>query len=221
MMKCEIIRDLLPLYCEKLCSEASRQEIQSHVAQCEACRTFLAEMKNEDVPTFPPSPEAETEARVLQGVKKKFSRGRRRAVLLTVAAMLIFSVVLAGATDIQRPVPYRDGLVTVKLATDQVIDLYYHGGNYESFHGFSREVDGRNAVFLYFDRTLRSDVTLPREGHLSIGNTLLTDYETATYQVGREVDAVYYLVGDYLELPTLGQNEFEQAITDAVLLWER
>ena len=34
-MKCEIIRDLLPLYCDGLCSEASKQEIEAHVAQCE------------------------------------------------------------------------------------------------------------------------------------------------------------------------------------------
>ena len=26
-MKCEIIRDLLPMYCDGLCSEASKQEI--------------------------------------------------------------------------------------------------------------------------------------------------------------------------------------------------
>lgn len=32
MMKCEIIRDLLPLYCDGLCSEASKQEIEAHVA---------------------------------------------------------------------------------------------------------------------------------------------------------------------------------------------
>ena len=30
-----------------------------------------------------------------------------------------------------------------------------------------------------------------------------------------------YLVGDYLELPGLAQAEFEQAIADAVLVWER
>lgn len=219
-MKCEIIRDLLPLYCDGLCSEASRQEIEAHVTQCEGCRACLAEMKEE-----PPAPalshESETEARVLQGMKKKFSHKRRRAVLLAVAVMLIFSIVLAGAADVPQPVAYTDGLVTAELAVDEVIDLYYHGGSYDSFHGFSREVDGRTAVFLYFDHTLRSNVMPDREGHLCIGNGLLTDFETATYQVSREVDAVYYLVGDYLELPGLAQAEFEQAIADAVLVWER
>ena len=220
-MKCEIIRDLLPLYCDGLCSETSRQEIEAHVAQCEGCRTCLAEMKGEDAPVSLPDLEQETEVRVLRGVKKKFSHRRRRAVLLTAAIMLIFSIVLVGAADVQQPVPYTDGLVTAELAVDEVIDLYYHGGNYDSFHGFSREVDGRNAVFLYFDRTILSNVTPSGENHLCIGNGLLTDFRTACYQVDREVDAVYYLVGDYVELPGLSQAEFEQAMEDAVLLWER
>ena len=47
MMKCEIIHDLLPLYCDGLCSEASKQEIETHVAQCQECRACLAEMKEE------------------------------------------------------------------------------------------------------------------------------------------------------------------------------
>ena len=46
-MKCDIIRDLLPLYCDGLCSEASKQEIEAHVAQCQECRACLAEMKEE------------------------------------------------------------------------------------------------------------------------------------------------------------------------------
>ncbi|MBM6914999.1 zf-HC2 domain-containing protein [Gemmiger formicilis] len=219
-MKCEIIHDLLPLYCDGLCNEASRQEIEAHVAQCKECRTLLSEMKG-DAPISVIAPEPETEARVLRGVKKKFSRGRRRAVLLTVVIMLIFSVVLTGAADVPRPVPYSDGLVTAELAVDEVIDLYYHGGSYSSFYSFSREIGGRNAVFLCFDRTLRSDVMPDREGHLCIGNGLLTDFETATYQVDRRVDAVYYLVGDYLQLPGLAQDEFEQAAAEAILLWER
>ena len=33
-MKCEIIKDLLPLYIENLCSEASRIEIENHLETC-------------------------------------------------------------------------------------------------------------------------------------------------------------------------------------------
>ena len=38
---CEIIQDLLPLYCDGVCSEESRQLIQSHVRGCARCREEL------------------------------------------------------------------------------------------------------------------------------------------------------------------------------------
>ena len=34
MMKCEIIRDLIPLYLDKVCSEDSRKLVEEHLAEC-------------------------------------------------------------------------------------------------------------------------------------------------------------------------------------------
>lgn len=44
-MKCEIIRDLLPLYVDGACSEESRKAVEEHIAGCEACRQELGKMK--------------------------------------------------------------------------------------------------------------------------------------------------------------------------------
>lgn len=38
---CEIIRDLLPLYQDDICSEKSRNAIEEHIKECESCRTSL------------------------------------------------------------------------------------------------------------------------------------------------------------------------------------
>ena len=35
-MKCEVIRDLLPLYSDGVCSEESRRLTEEHLAQCGA-----------------------------------------------------------------------------------------------------------------------------------------------------------------------------------------
>ena len=221
MIKCEMMQDLLPLYCDKVCSAETRRAVEEHLASCPDCRSRLEQMEEQSRPVAL-SPGEDVKVRVLQGTKKRFSRRRRRSVLITVAAMLVLSLVLIGAADVERPVEYRDGLVTGGLAVDEVIDLYYHGGNYSSFNGFSREVSGREAVFLCFNQTLKSNALPPlSEGHIAIGNTLLTDHETISYRVSRNIDAVYYLVGDYVRLPALDEAEFEKELKNAVLLWER
>lgn len=40
-MRCEVIRDLIPLYEEDLCSQASRELVEEHVAGCSECRGLL------------------------------------------------------------------------------------------------------------------------------------------------------------------------------------
>lgn len=49
----------------------------------------------------------------------------------------------------------------------------------------------------------------------------LTDHETVSCRVGRDIGAVYYLVGDYVRLPAMDGAEFEKELEKAVLLWER
>ncbi|WP_425755806.1 zf-HC2 domain-containing protein [Ihubacter sp. rT4E-8] len=44
MMKCEIIRDLLPSYIEKLTSAESNEEIEEHLKSCADCKACLSEM---------------------------------------------------------------------------------------------------------------------------------------------------------------------------------
>ena len=42
--ECEIVRDLLPLYAEKMTSDASNELIETHLKTCAQCRELLAEM---------------------------------------------------------------------------------------------------------------------------------------------------------------------------------
>ena len=44
---CEIIRDLLPLYKDDICSEKSRNAIEEHIKECESCRKYLKKMEGE------------------------------------------------------------------------------------------------------------------------------------------------------------------------------
>lgn len=39
--KCDMIRDLLPLYQDGICSESSRQAVETHLAECAECRSIL------------------------------------------------------------------------------------------------------------------------------------------------------------------------------------
>lgn len=46
-MKCEIIRDLLPMYLDGLTSKESNMEIETHMEDCELCSQVLQQMQKE------------------------------------------------------------------------------------------------------------------------------------------------------------------------------
>ena len=221
-MNCAVIRDLLPLYCDQVCSPESRQAVEEHLAGCPQCRDCYEKM------AAPAEGGAELKLDVepveaAKGFRRKLRRSRRRSVLAAVLAAAAVCLGGTAAADVERPVPYRNGLVTAELAYDQVIDVYYYGGSYSSIRGFSRTWEGRNTVFLEYTKTIKSGL-IPVEipAHASIGNGLLLDSEKGdVFHVDREIQAVYYLTGDYDALLQMEEGEFAQAAEDAVLLWEK
>lgn len=56
MSKCDLIRDLLPLYVDGAASKESARAVEEHVATCYECRRALQDMR---APTPSPAPDEE------------------------------------------------------------------------------------------------------------------------------------------------------------------
>lgn len=89
-MECEVIRDLLPLYAEKIASPATNALVEEHLAQCERCRTELEQMEK----PLPVQPERQPEApleNIRRTLRKKSIRTAAAAVLTVLCAVgLVF-----------------------------------------------------------------------------------------------------------------------------------
>ena len=66
-MKCTIIQDLLPLYCDGLTSPDSNEEIEKHLTECEKCREVYDNMKAKEMNISIP----ERDVKPLKTVKKR------------------------------------------------------------------------------------------------------------------------------------------------------
>ncbi len=80
-MNCEMIRDLIPLYSEGLCSDVSRKIVEEHTASCETCRQLLTQIPADAVPDTP----MPDESKPFRKVHKKLKKSRLRNVILSVA----------------------------------------------------------------------------------------------------------------------------------------
>ena len=80
-LECDVIRDLLPLYAEKLASPASSALVEQHLSECPACRAELERMEK-PVPVQPePQPDAP-----LKNIRSSLNRRRLRTMLCSAGA---------------------------------------------------------------------------------------------------------------------------------------
>ena len=110
---CSIVQDLLPLYAEDMLREETKEYVNGHLAQCEACRAELAALKADVTP-------APVNAQPLRSLKKQLRRKKFTAVLLAVT--LALTLAAAGFAYLTAPqyLPYSETEWTVARADGAV-----------------------------------------------------------------------------------------------------
>ena len=92
---CRVIGDLLPLYADESCSDASRALVEEHLKVCPHCRSMLMRMKSEQLL---PAAQAIDPPAVADYAQRVRQRRRKRSVRLTVITIvLIVMLSLAAA----------------------------------------------------------------------------------------------------------------------------
>lgn len=90
---CKVIKDLLPLYIDDVCSDDSRQLIVEHLSECEDCRSELVAIQNEL-----PVDIYKQNVRDVQAVKKlskKWKKGMLKSFIKGAVITLIVIAVIA------------------------------------------------------------------------------------------------------------------------------
>lgn len=86
--KCDMIRDLLPLYADSVCSEESRKAVTDHLAECAECRELLNKM-NQKVAIS-----ADTDISALKKIRQRIRL--IKTAVITAAVLLLCGGLFAG-----------------------------------------------------------------------------------------------------------------------------
>ena len=76
--RCEIIEDLLPLYCDGVCSEESRKTVEEHLKECGNCKKKL-DLLSTDFITDNISPD---EKKIVKSLSEAVSKIKKKYVLI-------------------------------------------------------------------------------------------------------------------------------------------
>jgi predicted anti-sigma-YlaC factor YlaD len=100
-ISCEIIKDLLPLYLDGVCSNDSKAAIEEHLTGCDNCKSELQAMQT----SIPIDSTAQNlkEAEAVKNLSKRWKKGMAKSLLkgilftvLTIAAIAILLYIFIG-----------------------------------------------------------------------------------------------------------------------------
>ena len=98
--KCDVVRDLLPLYADDSCSKATAEGIEAHLVTCKDCRDYLAEIKSyhcgEDTVEIP---DADPDFAEVMGKLRKRKIIRRSLVSAAIITSVAINAVLLLTND--------------------------------------------------------------------------------------------------------------------------
>ncbi len=152
MNKCNVIKDLLPLYADEVCSEDSREMVEEHLASCKDCKQEL-----DDYCYNTGLPEVPTDV-AMKKFKKKMNKKNLKKIVVSVIVCL--AVIFSSAYVLFIPefvVPYSEDLMTAKIPVDGGIDVWVNLPNYTQVYSVAQgSSDDEFDIYLTVTRNLWS-----------------------------------------------------------------
>ena len=149
---CDVIRDLLPLYCDGVCSRDSRELVREHLEDCRECRGLLQKMRQECVL---PGEEEQAHETVVRDMAVSWKKGLRRSFLKGALIMLCACAVLVGGWValthlVMAQVPADRVEIAVVSVTEETVEVSLKTNDGKKVSGSSYRVtaDGRYYIIL-------------------------------------------------------------------------
>ena len=105
-INCSLIKDLLPLYIDELCSNESTEIIKNHLEVCEECNKEYSQLKKEPIL----KEVNDNSSELIKGVGNMFKKDKKRAILKTVAIFLVLITVVGIFAFLKVPLILYKGI---------------------------------------------------------------------------------------------------------------
>lgn len=216
-IKCNIIKDILPLYKDDVVSADTKQMVENHLQHCESCMKEYKSMQEDIViPTVKVAP-------ILKKSNKKWRRNKWvvGSLSFAITCLILFSAHFVFF-HYDTFIPYTEGLVEVEQQDNNELVSRFNGVSYYSFNSagpFTLEVNGaeKQVIFLYYTKTIANSPTKKIFSHEQERHE--RDF-IFPLDKDEKVDAIYY--ADYdIEKIIKNENYWNEVLQEATLLWEK
>jgi len=129
---CDVVKDLLPLYHDDVCSEKTKEMVAEHLLECVECSAELEQLK-ENLQAVPVEVGEET-----GGLKSLKKRIFQKKVITTIIGIVCACIVFCGIGGYflyyETPISYADMKLSVKKDDTGKFQLIAEGTDYECMY---------------------------------------------------------------------------------------
>jgi len=131
--KCDVVKDLLPLYQEGLLSEASVELVEAHLKTCGACKKEAdtsindgASLKGyENIEGSEETATRQGDIETFKKIRKKITLGKVKGILLAVLGSLVMAILIITYLTAPNYLPYDEERVGVIEGSDNKVYLEF------------------------------------------------------------------------------------------------
>lgn len=214
---CNVIRDLLPLYHDDVCSDDTKVIIEEHLSECKECQNYykmLLESDSIGTQSFDADHE-KRKASFVKSMKRKIIWKQIIAGVLSVTLLVV--LIISGISVLshtEQIVEYNDNISVHMMDDDLISRIKGNNHSQVQIKRVTQYVNDHDEDYLFFCvYQTRWDSLITNDNVFS--EVLLCPSDKGVDSVSR----VYYYTGDYTGLENMDITELQNIIDDSVLLW--
>ena len=211
---CEMIRDLLPLYLDGVCSDESRTAVEQHLAECADCKVYFDSLKDGADSLPIETSHEQQKARSFMAVRKKIRAKQIIAAAISAAALIFAAVLTPFLLNMNKKAVIYDGNNMRVTMTDGSLVGRVSGTLPSTVHIKRVETADGSCLFFSIYDTLWNDLITTKK---SFTEYVLCPEDRSAEQVVR----VYYYTGDDTGLESMSEEELQKVIDRSNLLWSK
>ena len=210
---CEVVKDLLPLYLDKVCSKESSTLVEEHLQTCKECQNYLEGLK------YNVKTNSKKEKKVFKNFNKKiYLKILRNSVVITLI-IILFIGVLGCVLGKSKVMEYNDKMSIEVYSNSKSRDFTFESNIMGIVEGVRvntiYEGENTNLVFVHLKSTLRE--YLNRKKDFNIGTNIDNiDYRMLDPKVKVRI---YYTTEDLERIKGASEEELEDIIKNADLMF--
>ncbi len=217
---CNVIRDLIPLYIDKICTKESEEVIKQHLENCSDCKAYLQTISNADKELqLYESNENNNDFQKIssfRAIKKKILYKQIITAVIVVILLLISIFVtvniLKNSSDI---VTFENNLSVSMVDGDLIGRLYGSEPENVKIKRISSIQNEKEINYIFYS------IKDTKWNRFITSDSVFSEYLICPKdKSANQINFVYYYTGDYSNLENLSNNELQRVLQSSILLWK-